>query len=211
MRSTPARRVLAARTLVAGAALLSLSWAVIAAAPPRSTGAPEAARIEGSLTITVIGPRVKHWGVPRAEAVFVPASDTSVYAARIRSAPTARALCAALDASKGKDERIATAPIDGDGNLEHRSGDQELMTFAMSIPVGIHSTQGIHGTHGARGTLHICAAPFVAMMSNGAYPRESFYQVSSGHTLFLPAERLIVSPGKPLPVHLSADVDASRW
>lgn len=202
MRSTPARRALAARALIAGAALLSLPWAVVAAVHLHGAGTPETTRIEGSLTITVIGTRVKHWGVPRAEAVFVLASDTSVYAARIRSAPTARALCAALDAARGKDERIATAPIDGDGNLEHRSGDEELMTFAMSIPVG---------PHGARGTLHICAAPFVAMMSNGAYPRESFYQVSSGHTLFLPAERLILSPGRPRPVHLSADVDASRW
>ncbi|MGB6451350.1 MAG: hypothetical protein WBE92_11410 [Steroidobacteraceae bacterium] len=160
-----------------------------------------ASRIDGTIAVTINATRLKHWGVPGADAAFVPDADRSTYAARIRAAASARALCSALSDATGRDRSIASAPVDGDANLDHRSGDEELMTFVVTIAEAKPT----------RGALYICSQPVFAMMSQGGYPRESFYQVGAARSLWWTGYRLSLRPGESTPVHLTASVDASGW
>ncbi len=159
-------------------------------------------RIEGTISVTISATRLKHWGVSGADAAFVPDGDGSAYAERIRSASSARALCDALSAADGRDRRIANASVVGDASLEHRSGDEELMRFVVILPNPEPATAG---------TLYICSQPVFAMMSRGAYPSESFYQVGEATSLWWRRYRLALRPGETVSVHLTASIDASEW
>lgn len=189
--------------LAAGLAALSLTWLTASADPGQHPPAlpSAAARIDGTIAVTINATRLKHWGVPGADAAFVPDTDRSAYAESIRAAAGALALCSALSAASGRDRSIASAPVDGDANLEHRSGDEELMTFVVTLA----------DAKPTRGTLYICSQPVFAMMSRGAYPRESFYQVSAARNLWWSGYRLSLRPGERASVHLTASVDASDW
>ncbi len=207
MSATPAgrpARVLCARLARAPPiqALLALAALVLAAARALGQMEPDAAaRIEGSVSVTVSATRLKHWGVPGAEAVFVPDADRSAFAERIRSARGPRALCAALPAAAARDPRIASASVDGDSSLDHRSGDEEIMSFLVVA----------NARFGTRGTLYVCSHPAFALMSRGAYPGESFYQVGEAQTLWCASARLALRPGASLPVRLAESLDASEW
>ncbi len=187
----------------AGLAALALTWLSPSAAlgqpppPPPS----EASRIDGTISVTINSTRLKHWGVPGAEAAFVPDADRSAYAERIRSAGSAPALCSALSDAVGRDSRIARTSVDGDANLDHRSGDEERMIFDVTIA----------DPRLTRGALYVCSQPVFAMMSEGAYPRESFYQVSAPRNLWWTGYRLSLRPGESTSVQLTASVDASDW
>jgi hypothetical protein len=189
--------------LAAGLAALSLTWLPPSPAlgqhPPALPNGPS--RIDGTIAVTINATRLKHWGVPGADAAFVPDVDRSAYAERIRAAATARALCSALSAAAGRDRSIASAPVDGDANLDHRSGDEELMTFIVIIA----------DAKPTRGTLYVCSQPVFAMMSQGAYPRERFYQVGTERNLWWTGYRLSLRPGESTLVRLTASVDASDW
>jgi hypothetical protein len=163
--------------------------------------APAAASVAGTITVTISATRLKHWGIPGADAAFVPDADQSAYAVHIRTASRPRALCDALHAAAGRDHTIASASIDGDANLDHRSGDEEQMSFLLTV-----ANDAVAG----RGILYICSRPVFAMMSKGAYPTESFYQSSAEHRLSA-NRRLSLHPGENDPVHLTASVDASQW
>ena len=193
-----------ARTAAGLVAPLLLGLSASPALGQHSTSrlADGSARIEGTISVTISASRLKHWGVPGADAAFVPDADRSDYAERIRSAPGARALCKALSAADGNDRSIATASVDGDGNLEHRSGDEELMRFVVIVA---------NATPATAGTLYICSHPVFAMMSRGAYPSESFYQVGDEPSLWWRRYRLSLRAGESVPVHLTAHIDASAW
>jgi hypothetical protein len=187
----------------AGAAALAF---VLSLAPPTALGQRRApsgvARIAGTITVTIGSVRLKHWGVPGADAAFVPDSDRSVYALRIRSASSASGLCSALQQAHGRDPSIASAMVDGDGNFEHRSGDAELMSFVVIVP---------HPTAAPHGSLYVCSRPAFAMLSRGAYPNERFYQAAAVHVLVWRSDTLTLHRGERLPVRLAWNVDASSW
>ncbi len=178
---------------------LCASSAVGHAQPASGASAP--ARIEGTLSVTINSSRLKHWGVPGGEVAFVPDGDRTAEAERIRSASSAQALCKALSATDGRDVRIARALIDGDADLNHHSGDEELLRFVVVVP---------DVQPGTRGRLYICSNPVFAMMSKGTYPSESFYQVS-GQGPWWRGYRVSLRSGETLPVQLMASVDASGW
>lgn len=161
-----------------------------------------AARIEGTITVTIDSARLKHWGMPGATAAFVPDADQGPYASRIRDAAGAPELCAALEAASGKDSRIAIAAIEGDGNSEHRSGDEEMLSFALLIGDAASSPHG---------SLYVCSNPAIAMMSRGAYPRERFYRASDDHVVEWKSRPLTLHPGGVLPLRFSWNIDASTW
>ncbi len=171
-----------------------------ASARSRASSAP--ARLTGTITVSVRSTRLKHWGMPGAEAAFVPDADRSPYAVRIRAAASARGLCAALAAASGKDSRISTTSIDGDGSFQHRSGDEALMTFVLVVA---------RPAAAPRGSLYVCSRPAFAMMSRGAYPRERFHQVAAIHRLDWRSPPLVLRPGESLPLHFAWSVDASSW
>ncbi|MGH8148435.1 MAG: hypothetical protein ACRETB_00450, partial [Steroidobacteraceae bacterium] len=158
--------------------------------------------IEGTITVTVDSARLKHWGIPGATAAFVPDTDHSADAARIRDASGAPQLCAALEAAEGNDSGIAIAAIDGDGNAEHHSGEQELMSFAVTVP---------REASGSHGSLYICSQPAFAMMSRGAYPREHFYRASDDHVVEWKSGPLALHPGSSIRLRLAWNIDASTW
>lgn len=160
------------------------------------------ARIEGTISVTIDASRLKHWGVPGAEAAWVPDGDRTGFAARIRSASSAQAVCSALSAARGRDPRISSTSVDGDASLDHRSGDEELMSFALTVP---------DASRDARGVLYVCSHPVFAMMSTGDYPREGFYQVAGERTLWWTSDRLSLRPGASVPVRLTESLDASDW
>jgi hypothetical protein len=179
---------------------------VLTAAPPaafaRVPGSLDPSRIEGTITVIMNATRVKHWGVPGADAAFVPDTDRTTYAARIRAASSASALCAALHTATGGDSSIASTSIDGDGSFEHRSGDVELMTFALVVD---DPAATVHGS------LYVCTHPAFATMSRGAYPDEQFYRASADHVHEWKNGPLTLHPGESLPVRLVWSIDASRW
>ena len=160
------------------------------------------ARIEGTISVTIDGTRLKHWGVPGAEAAWVPDADRSDFAARIRSATSAGVVCDALTAARGRDPSIVRAAVDGDANLDHRSGDEELMSFALIV---------WNARPGERGVLYVCSDPAFVMMSEGDYPRESFYQVAGERTAWWTSDRLSIRSGATIPVRLVERIDASMW
>ncbi len=166
-------------------------------APASST-----ARIEGTISVTISSTRLKHWGIPGATAAFVSDADRSAFAQRIRSARSAAALCGALSNARGRDSGIATASVDGDANLDHRSGDEELMRFVLIAAEVAPSTPG---------ALYICSDPVFALMSKGAYPSESFYQVGNEQDPWWTVYRVSIRPGENVPVHVTARIDASGW
>ncbi len=188
------------------AALVALSLLGLRALPAvahaqAAPGASEPARIEGTISVTINSSRLKHWGVPGGDAAFVPDADRTAEAERIRAASSAEALCKALSAMDGRDTAIAHASVDGDADLNHHSGDEELLRFVVVVP---HAQPATHGR------LYICSHPVFAMMSKGAYPTESFYQVS-GQGPWWSGYRVSLRPGERLPVHLTASLDASGW
>lgn len=195
-----ARSVLA--LLVLALPLLALCATPAVAQAQGAAGASRSARIEGTISVTITGTRVKHWGVPGVDAVFVPDADRSAYAERIRSAASAQALCQALSAADGHDGRIASGSADGDANLDHRSGDEEILRFVVTVPPLRPAM---------RGGLYVCSPPVFAMMSRGTYPSERFYQIGAGPRLWWKGYRLSLRPGESVPVHLTTSVDASGW
>jgi len=186
-----------------GGAVLAL-WLTTAApsAFGRALASSNAARLEGTITVIMNSTRVKHWGVPGADAAFVPDSDRTAYAARIRAGSSASELCSALHAADGRDSRIAFISVDGDGNFEHRSGDVELMSFALVIE---------NPAATPRGALYVCTKPAFAMMSRGAYPDERFYEASADHVFDWKSTPLTLRSGESLPVRLTWNIDASDW
>jgi hypothetical protein len=181
---------------------LVLSAASLGASAQSHASPSSSARLTGTITVSIGSTRLKHWGMPGAEAAFVPDEDRSPYAARIRAAASARELCAALAAASGKDSRIATTAIDGDGSFQHRSGDEAFMTFILVVAKPAAQP---------RGSLYVCSRPAFAMMSRGAYPRERFHQVAPIHRLDWKSPPLVLHPGESLPVHFTWSVDASSW
>lgn len=189
-------------SLLAALPICALCATPAVAQAPGAAGANRPARIEGTISVTITGTRVKHWGVPGVDAAFVPDADRSAYAERIRSAASAQALCEALSAASGRDGRIASGSADGDGNLEHRSGDEEILRLIVIVPQRQPAT---------RGSLYVCSPPVLAMMSQGAYPSERFYQIGAERRLWWKGYRLSLRPGESVPVHLTTSVDASGW
>lgn len=189
---------LTAGVVAASVVLLSASAAVLGHVRPSAS----AARLTGSVTVSISSPRLKHWGVPGGRAAFVPAADRSAEAARIRTASSASALCAAIRAASGKDPHLAMATLDGDASLEHRSGDEELMSFVVIVRNPSAAT---------RGSLFVCSGPAFAMMSRGAYPNERYYRASADHRLQWKSGPLILHPGERVPVRFTWNVDASSW
>lgn len=176
----------AALALLAGV----LAWS--AAAQPGA--------LDGRLSVSIASPSLKHWGVPGGEAAFVPDSDHGALAQAIREASSSDALCTALERAAA-DTAIATAPVDGDGNLEHRSGDQTFLTFHMVLSALSAPTAGI---------VCACSDPIVAMLSRGSYPEERF-QPAGEHRLSWNCRRLMLRPSEHASVLLTATVDASAW
>jgi hypothetical protein len=185
-----------------GAALALLLTAASPSALGRAPSSSSPARIEGTITVVMNATRVKHWGVPGAQAAFVPVTDHTTYAARIRAASSASELCSALHAADGRDSNIASTSVDGDGNFEHRSGDVELMSFALVIDNPAVTPHG---------SLYVCTHPAFAMMSRGAYPDEQFYRASADHVREWKSGPLTLHSGESLPVSLAWNVNASNW
>lgn len=196
--------------LIAATALLELAPAL--AVPPArsapqvghaadaSAPAREPATIDGTVSVSIQSSTLKHWGVPAAEAAFVPDSDASGVARAIREASGTAALCAAIERA-GVDTVIATAPVDGDGNFEHRSGDETRLAFRLVVRASAPATAG---------RLYICSRPVVAIVSRGNYPDERFLP-ADGHRLSWSGRRIALRPGEHAQVHLTASIDASQW
>ncbi|MGH8220765.1 MAG: hypothetical protein ACREUT_19705 [Steroidobacteraceae bacterium] len=157
--------------------------------------------IDGTLEVSVTGPALKHWGIPGAAAAFVPDADHSRYAQRIRVAANADELCTALAQAGGRDAAIASARVDGDGDLEHRSGDE----MRLELRIGI-----AHLAAAARGIVYICSDPIVAVIARGNYPDERFVGVA-GQRFRWASPPLTLHRGKKARVRGTASVDASRW
>lgn len=189
---------LTAGVATASVVLLCAPAAVLGHALPTAASA----RLTGSVTVSISSPRLKHWGVPGGLAAFVPAADRSAQAERIRKASGASALCAAISAASGEDPHIPTATLDGDANLEHRSGDEELMTFVVVVRNPSVAT---------RGSLYVCSEPAFAMMSRGPYPNERYYRANADHRLQWKSGPLTLRPGERVPVRFTWNVDASNW
>jgi hypothetical protein len=157
--------------------------------------------IEGKLDVSITSPALKHWGIPAAAAAFVPDTDRSDDAQRIRSAADAEALCPALAQAQVRDPAIASARVDGDGNLEHRSGDEMRLVFRIGI------AQLAAPAHGA---VYICSSPILAVIGRGSYPDERF-ENSAGHRLRWVSPPLTLHPGEVARVLGTTSVDASQW
>lgn len=177
---------------------------VLPAAPSRAlTPAPRAAHaaIAGNLAVSITGLALKHWGIPAASAAFVPDADHSAYAQRVRAADSADVLCAALASAERGDAAIASAPVDGDGNLEHRSGEQMQLTFRIDVP---------RLDKAARGVVYLCSSPVVAVIGRGSYPDERFERVAA-QRLRWASPPFTVRPDGEAQVHGAASIDASQW
>jgi len=173
------------------------------AAPPNRIYAPGApsAIIEATITVSIVSPTLKHWGVPAAQAVFVPDSDQSASARAIRSAADPQTLCEAIERAAGRDPAIAAAPVDGDGDLEHRSGDVARLSFRLEVSGVASSTQG---------NLSLCSDPIIAVVSRGTYPNERFER-PEGHRLSWQERRISLHPGQKTRVNGTTSLDASQW
>jgi len=185
---------------LAAAASLLLSAAISLAASSalaRSGGAT----IAGTLDVSVTSPALKHWGVPSVAAAFVPDADHGAYAQRIRSSVDADALCAALAQVEGNDPAIASAHAEGDGDLEHRSGDEMRLVFR----IGIEQLAAP-----ARGLVYVCSSPIVAVVSRGNYPDERF-EAAGEHRIRWVSRPLTLRPGEEARVLGTASIDASQW
>ncbi len=191
------------------ALLIAISPALGSPHAATAVAAPQAARsassasaiIDGTIAVSIASPTLKHWGVPAAEAVFVPASDQSASAQAIRSARDADALCDAIARAVGRDPAIAAAPVDGDGDLQHRSGDVASLSFRLTISGAASST---------RGALYLCSRPIIAVVSRGAYPNERF-EPAEGHRLSWQERPVDIHPGQETRVNGTASLDASQW
>jgi hypothetical protein len=183
------------RTLLSLAMLLALAPTL-----SRADGAGGAA-IDGTLAVSITSPALKHWGISAAAAAFVPDTDRSGYAQRIRSAADAEALCPALAQAAGNDAAIASTRVDGDGNLEHRSGDEMRLVFRIGIA---------RLAAAARGAVYLCSSPIVAVIGRGSYPDERF-ENATGHRLRWVSSPLMLHPGEASRVLGTASVDASQW
>ncbi|HUN25720.1 MAG TPA: hypothetical protein VMU67_05375 [Steroidobacteraceae bacterium] len=179
------------------AALLALPGILSAA-----VSAATAARIVATISLTVQADNLKHWGASAAFAAFVPDDDRSAYARAIRAASDARALCGALTAAARADPLVASSAVSGDGNINHRSGDEEKLDFVIDVasPTPV--------THGA---LYVCSQPLVAILSRGAYPDERFHQASADHRLQWHRADLALRRGAVVAVHFLSSIDASDW
>jgi hypothetical protein len=176
--------------------------AVLAALLSPAAPAPLAsASIAGAIVVAIHSASLKHWGVPGAQAAFVPDSDESDSARDARAAADGDALCAVLSRLDGRDREIALATIDGDGDLEHRSGEEAHLRFTLTVAAIGRSTPGV---------LVVCSRPLVAVVGRGNYPDERF-QTVEGHRLWWPPRRLTLRPGEQTQVRLTADIDASDW
>ena len=160
-----------------------------------------AAMIAGRLDVSLTGPALKHWGISAVTAAFVPDADRSSYAGRIREAENAGALCAALGDAGARDAAIAVARVDGDGDLEHRSGDEMQLAFRIDVP---------RLPAAARGVVYVCSSPIVAVMARGGYPNERFEPVADRRFRWMSAP-LTVHSGETTRIVGMASVDASQW
>jgi hypothetical protein len=180
-------------------ALLVLLVVLLALSP--AVARADAATIDGRLDVSITSPALKHWGISAAAAAFLPDTDRSDYAQRIRAAASAEALCAALAQAGGRDPAMASARVDGDGNLEHRSGDEMRLVFVIGIA---------QLAAPARGAVYVCSAPILALIGRGSYPDERF-ENADGHRLRWVSQALTLHPGEVTRVLGTASVDASQW
>ncbi|MGH8261158.1 MAG: hypothetical protein ACREUG_15860 [Steroidobacteraceae bacterium] len=151
------------------------------------------------MSVSILSSSLKHWGIPAAEAAFVPDSDSSPPARAIRAATGAAALCAAIEAAHS-DASVATGPAEGDGNLEHRSSDEARLEFRIAVPAASATS----------GHVYLCSVPVVAIVSRGAYPDERFVR-AEGHRLSWIGRRIALHRGEHAHLHLTSSIDASRW
>lgn len=180
--------------------LLALVLAISIALSPALAG-PSGAVIDGALDVSITGPALKHWGIPGAIAAFVPDTDRSGYARGIRDATNAGELCAALSRVSGRDPAIASARAEGDGSLEHRSGDEMQIEFRIGVA---------QLAAAARGAVYVCSNPIVAVIGRGDYPDERFVRVADQRLRWL-SPKLTLHPGQEVRVHGTASLDASQW
>jgi len=173
--------------------------AVLALAPVLARAGGTA--IDGALDVTITSPALKHWGISAAAAAFVPDADRSGYAQRIRAADGAEALCPALAQAEVRDPAIASVRVDGDGNLEHRSGDEMRLAFRIGVA---------ELAAPARGAVYVCSSPILAVIGRGSYPDERF-ENAAGHRLSWVSPPLTLHPGEVARVLGTATVDASQW
>lgn len=160
----------------------------------------QAAGIDGTITVSIASPTLKHWGVPGAEAAFVADSDQSLLARALRESSSEEALCAAIGRAAARDS-AGTATADGDGRLDHRSGDEMRLSFSITVPGIAAATPGM---------LWVCTRPIVAYVSRGSYPQERFERAGV-RRLSWKARRVTLRPGERARVSLTASVDASEW
>ena len=184
-------------TAAAATSLLSALLLAVSPAIAHSDGAA----IDGMLAVSVTSPTLKHWGISAAAAAFVPDADRSDYARRIRAASSAQALCPALAAAGGRDPAIASAKADGDGNLEHRSGDEMRLAFRIDV-----ARLGAP----ARGTVYVCSSPMLVVIARGSYPDERL-ENAEGHSVRWVSAPLTLHPGEVARLLGTASVDASQW
>ena len=184
---------------------LAALGALLAIAParlPADAPAPTGARIVGAISLRVRADNLKHWGVPGAQAGFVPDDDRSAYARAIRAATGARELCRALESASGRDALVSAASTRGDGNLNHPSGDEVQLHFVINVARRAPITHG---------TLYVCSEPLFAILSRGAYPDERFYQAGAEHRVRLSRRALTLVHGAVVEVRLAASIDATGW
>jgi len=162
---------------------------------------PDAAAISGLLDVSITGPALKHWGIAGATAVFVPDTDRSAFARRIRNASGPDALCAALTAAEGRDAAIRSARADGDGDLEHRAGEQMQLAFRIDVS---------RLAAALRGVVYVCSSPILAVLGRGEYPYERFESVADQRFRWMSAP-LTLHPGEAAHVAGTASIDASQW
>lgn len=174
---------------------------LLALSPVPASTVSGGASIDGTLSVSIHSPTLKHWGIPAADAAFVREADKSRYARAIRGAANAAVLCAAIERAAGADDAIATAPVDGDGDFEHRSGDEAQLVLRFRVSGVATATLG---------RLYICSHPVVAVVSRGRYPNERF-ESAGDHRVSWISRRISLRPGEPAHVHLTASIDASQW
>lgn len=194
-RQAPAPFALA---IVVTVVLVSLS-ARARALPPAPR--PGGAAIHGTLAVSIVGPALKHWGISAVTAAFVPDTDRSAYARRIRAASDADALCAALTGADGRDASIASAHAEGDGDLQHRSGDEMQLAFRIEVP---------RLEAAAHGSVYICSSPILAVVARGGYPDERFERIADQRFRWRSAP-LTLHPGEAAHIAGAASIDASNW
>jgi hypothetical protein len=180
---------------------LAALLAVAAALARPALARPGGAAIDGTLDVSISSPALKHWGIAAVAAAFLPDADGSGDAQRVRAAADAGALCAALERAGGRDAALASVRVDGDGNLEHRSGDEMQLVFRIRLarlaaPV--------------RGVMYVCSSPIVAVVARGGYPEERFERVAT-HRFRWVSRPLALAPGGEAHVLATVSIDASQW